>query len=123
MTIVELMHERLATTVMLFFLFVGLWGVFEYIRGGALGGNIAGALIIGQVLVTVQVAFGVALLAFGRQPVDPTHYLYGITGVLIMPFIWTYLRDRQPRQGLIIYSLIALFIFGLAIRGMTTGGG
>lgn len=123
MTVVELLHERLATTVMLFFLFVGLWGLFEYVKGGSLGGNVAGALIIGQVLVVVQVGFGVVMLADGRQPVDTTHYLYGITAVVVMPFMWTYTRDRHPRQGLLLYSLLALFIFGVAIRGMTTGGG
>jgi hypothetical protein len=123
MDVVLLFHDRLATTVMLFFLFVGLWGLLEFARGGVLGGNVAGALIIGQVLVLVQVAFGVVLVVLGNRPVDSTHYLYGATGVLIMPFLWTYTRDRAPRQGLLLYSLVALFIFGLAIRGMTTGGG
>lgn len=122
MAVIELLHDRLATTVMLFFLFVGLWGLFEYLRGGVLGGNVAGALIIGQVLVVVQVAFGVVLLVLGSVPADSTHYLYGLTAVAIMPFLWTYTRDRAPRQGLLLYSLVALFIFGLAIRGMTTGG-
>jgi hypothetical protein len=122
MDVVMLLHDRLATTVMLFFLFVGLWGLLEFARGGVLGGNVAGALIIGQVLVLVQVGFGVALLLMGPRPVDSTHYLYGATAVLIMPFLWSYTRDRAPRQGLLLYSLVALFIFGLAIRGMTTGG-
>jgi hypothetical protein len=31
------------------------------------------------------------------------------------------LRERSQRQALLIYTLLALFIFGLAIRGMTTG--
>ena len=122
MDIVLLLHDRLATTVMLFFLFVGLWGLIEFARGGLLGGNVAGALIIGQVLVLIQVGFGVILLLFGERPVSSIHYLYGATAVLIMPFLWSYTRDRAPRQGLLLYSLVALFIFGLAIRGMTTGG-
>ena len=120
MDFVYLMHERLATTVMIYFLFVGLWGLFEYIRGGVLGGSIAGALIIGQVVVLVQVLFGVAMWVDGFRPGDGTHVLYGITAVLVMPFVWSYMRERAPRQALIMYSLIALFIFGLAIRGMTT---
>ena len=122
MDVVLLLHDRLATTVMLFFLFVGLWGLYEFARGGVLGGNVAGALIIGQALVLIQVGFGVALLLLGTRPVDSTHYLYGATAILIMPFLWTYTRDRAPRQGLLLYSLVALFIFGLAVRGMTTGG-
>lgn len=122
MDVVILLHDRLATTVMLFFLFVGLWGLLEFVRGGVLGGNVAGALIIGQGLVVVQVVFGVVLLVMGTKPINSTHYLYGATAIVIMPFLWSYTRDRAPRQGLLLYSLVALFIFGLAVRGMQTGG-
>jgi hypothetical protein len=31
------------------------------------------------------------------------------------------MKDRDQRQALLIYALIALFIFGLAVRGMMTG--
>jgi hypothetical protein len=122
MDIVHLMHERLATTVMIYFLVVGLWGLLEFVRGGAIGGSIAGALVIGQVLVIVQGLFGLALFVDGPRPEDPVHILYGAAAALVLPFVWSYIRDKAPRQGLLIYSLIALFIFGLAIRGMTTGG-
>jgi len=121
MDVVVLLHDRLATTVMLFFLFVGLWGLFEFARGGVLGGNIAGALIIGQILVVVQGALGLVLFVAHDRPDDPVHILYGLTAALVMPFLWSYTRDRAPRQGLLLYSVVALFIFGLAIRGMTTG--
>jgi hypothetical protein len=47
--------------------------------------------------------------------------LYGVTAAIVLPFLWSYVRDRAPRQGLLLYSLVALFIVGLAIRGMTTG--
>lgn len=121
MSIVLLLHDRLATSVMLFFLFVGLWGLFEFARGGVLGGNIAGALMIGQVLIMVQGALGLVLLGFSNRPGNMLHLLYGFTAVLVLPFVWSYVRDRAPRQGLLLYSIVALFVFGLAIRGMTTG--
>lgn len=122
MDFVYLMHDRLSTTVLIFFFVVGLWGLLEYARGGSIGGNIAGALVIGQALVVVQGAFGLVLYIQGPRPSDPIHILYGITAALVLPFVWSYIRDKNPRQGLLIYSLIALFIFGLAIRGMTTAG-
>lgn len=122
MDIVYLLHDRLSTTVMIYFLAVGVWGLLEFARGGVIGGNIAGALVIGQVLVLVQGAFGLALYINGPRPDDPVHILYGATAALVLPFVWSYIRDKAPRQGLLIYSLIALFIFGLAIRGMTTAG-
>lgn len=118
-----LLHDRLATSVMLFWLAVGLWGVFAWLRGGAVSGSYAGALAIGVALVVVQVAAGVGLFLAGARPGQATHYLYGITAILVVPFAWSYLRDRDQRQALMVYALLALFVFGLAIRGMTTAGG
>lgn len=118
---VLVMHDRLATTVMLFMFAVGLWGLFAFARGEVISGSIQGALAIGQVLVMAQAALGVALYADGLRALSSVHYLYGITAVLTLPFVWSYVKDRHPRQGLLFYSLVALFVAGLAIRGMTTG--
>lgn len=115
-------HALLSQTVMLFFFLIGVWGLFEYMRGGELGGNIGGAFVIGQVLVTVQVLFGVIMVLFGTYAADSVHYLYGISAIISLPFAWSYMRSRHPRQALMVYSLLALFIFGLAIRGIITGG-
>lgn len=115
------MHDRLAITVMLYMFAVGFWGLFQYFRGGALTGSVSGALAIGQVLVLSQSLFGVILLTGGLRAVTTVHYLYGATAILVLPFVWSYMRARNPRQALLFYSLVAVFIGGLAIRGMTTG--
>jgi hypothetical protein len=78
-------------------------------------------MIIGQVLITLQVLFGVALLFGDRRPLDSMHYLYGATIVIAMPFAYSYLQKRDPRQSLLFFSLAALFLGGLAIRAITTG--
>lgn len=106
---------------MLFFAAVGAWGVFIYLRGQPVTGSYAGALVIGEVLVIAQVVAGILVLGTGARAPSPTHYLYGITAILVLPFVWSYFRDRNQRQALLIYSLIALFIFGLAVRGIVTG--
>ncbi len=121
MELFSLLHDRLSVTVMLFMAAVGAWGIFAYLRGQSISGSYAGALAIGEALVVVQVGAGVAMLATGARPPSATHYLYGITAVLVLPFAWSYLRARNQRQALLIYSLVALFIFGLAVRGMITG--
>lgn len=120
MDAIHLLHDNLSTTVMLFFLAVGLWGILEFSRGGQIGGNIAGALVIGQVLVVVQGLFGMILYLFTDDRPHFVHLLYGITAAVSLPFAWSYMRDKAPRPGLLMYSLVSLFIFGLAIRGMTT---
>lgn len=116
-----LLHERLAISMVLFMAAVGIWGIVSFLRGGVLGGSIAGALAIGQGLIVVQVMAGVLLYVRGVRPVSSTHYLYGATAILILPFVWSYMRGRDPRQALLFYSLVTLFIAGLAIRGITTG--
>ena len=121
MELFSLVHDRLSVTVMLFMAAVGAWGIVAYIRGQSISGSYAGALAIGEALVLVQVGAGASMLVTGARPPSPTHYLYGITAVLALPFAWSWLRGRSQRQALLIYSLIALFIFGLAVRGMTTG--
>lgn len=117
----SLVHDRLAISVLLFMAAVGFWGLLSFLRGGTLSGSLAGALAIGQALVVVQVVAGVALYLGGRRSPSSVHYLYGVTAILVLPFVWSYLRDRDPRRALLFYSLLTLFIAGLAVRGMTTG--
>jgi hypothetical protein len=119
--VLALLHDRLSMTVLLFMAAVGAWGLFAYLRGQSISGSYAGALVIGEALVLVQAGAGAAILATGARPPTATHYLYGLTAVLVLPFAWSYLRTRNQRQALLIYSLIAFFIFGLAVRGITTG--
>lgn len=121
MELFSLLHDRLSVTMMLFMAAVGAWGIVAYLRGQSVSGSYAGALAIGEALVIVQVTAGALMLAVGARPPSATHYLYGITAVLVLPFAWSYLRARDKRQALLIYSLVALFIFGLAVRGMITG--
>jgi hypothetical protein len=116
-----LMHDRLATSMMLFMFAVGVWGLFMYFTGGGVTGSFSGALAIGEVLIIAQVALGVILYFRGFRPESTIHILYGATAVVALPFIWSYMRERDARQALLIFSLGALFVGGLAIRGMTTG--
>ena len=117
-----LMHDRLAITVVMFMFAVGLWGLFSFISGGVLGGSISGALVIGQILITIQVVLGLILLTDGFRPLSNIHYLYGVTGIIAMPFAYSYLQKRAPREALLFFSLVALFIGGECLRPDTTGG-
>lgn len=121
MSALFLLHDRLATSVLIFMAVLGLWGTFSFVRGGTLSGSLAGAMVIGQILIAVQVVAGVGLWVLGARPTETTHVLYGATAILVLPFAWSYLRERDQRLALLWYSMLALFVAGLAIRGMTTG--
>ncbi len=62
------MHDRLATSMMLFMAAIGVWGLFMYVTGGSLSGSFNGALAIGEVLIIAQVVFGVVLYFNGVSP-------------------------------------------------------
>jgi len=115
------LHDQLATSVLLFSAAVGVWGLVTFAKGGALSGTIAGALVIGWVLVMVQGLFGAIFYVAEHGPSDSVHILYGVTAAIALPFGFTYTKDRDARQALLMFSLASLFIAGLAIRGMTTG--
>jgi hypothetical protein len=118
---IAVIHDRLAMSMLLFMVAVGVWGLLSFLRGGAVSGSLAGALIIGQGLILVQSIAGAILYLGNAHRPSSVHYLYGVTAVLILPFAWSYLRVRDQRQALLFYSLVMLFIAGLAIRGMATG--
>ena len=122
MSVLLVIHDRLSISLLLFMAALGVWGLFAFLRGATLSGSLAGAFVIGQGLIVAQVLAGVVLLVGGNAPADQTHYLYGATAILVLPFVWSYLRDRDQRTALLYYSVLALFIAGLAVRGITTGG-
>ena len=121
MDVILQLHDRLSTTILLFMAAVGVWGLWSYLKGQTLSGSIAGALAIGQILVVVQGLLGLVLYLKGFRPESSVHLLYGMTAILVLPFVWSYARERESRQALLFYSLIALFIAGLATRAMATG--
>jgi hypothetical protein len=49
--------------------------------------------------------------------------MYGIVIVLLLPFAYTFVRERAPRTGLLLCSSAALLIAALAWRATITGGG
>ena len=113
-------HNTLATTLLLFMLICGLWGVFGAVRGG-FSPSLAGALVLGEGLIVVQGLLGVLSYLTGARPVQMLHILYGLAAAITLPGIYTYARDKTARQQALLFGLGALFIVGLALRGMTTG--
>ncbi|MBK7918209.1 MAG: hypothetical protein IPJ94_18530 [Chloroflexi bacterium] len=58
MGFVVLVHNQLSQTIWIYFLILGLWGLFRAVRKLAVDGNYMGALVIGQVLYLVQGILG-----------------------------------------------------------------
>lgn len=116
------LHNSLANTMILFMLVCGVWGIFGALRGGV-GGSFSGALVIGEGLILVQGLLGLLAYAGGGQPSRGlVHNLYGITAAMTLPAIYLILgRGKSERAQALLLGLGALFIVGLAIRGISTG--
>ena len=121
--VVNQLHAALSTTVLYYMLACGVWGIFSAFRGG-LSGSLAGALVIGEALIIVQgLLGGIGYLLGSRASEGGLHYLYGLSALITLPGLYGYTRGRPPATQALWFGGGALFIVGLALRGMTTGGG
>ena len=77
-------------------------------------------VILTQSLALVQAAVGLGLLLSGGRPGSDLHFLYGVTIVLTVPLVASYIADKQISRVL-AYGLASLFMAGLAFRALTTG--
>lgn len=117
-------HGTLSNTVWLFFLAVGIWGLYRAIRGYPMDGSYLGAAFIGQMLFVVQAILGgIIWITSGSGDMDrpSIHLLYGVFALVFMPFVYlTVLRGDDSNRGQWVMAFTMLFLFGIAIRGITT---
>ncbi|NCF64739.1 MAG: hypothetical protein JSV68_18075 [Anaerolineaceae bacterium] len=110
------LHARLANTVWLYLLILGLWSLWRAIRGEGLSGNFLGALVIAQLLIFIQAILG-ALLWLGGQSNElvnlSMHFLYAGFSLVFLPFVFLYwLRGDDSNRGQWVMSFAVLFQFG-----------
>ena len=124
MATLTFIHARLSVTMLLFMLALGLWGLWNFLRGEGMSGSYWGGLAIGEGLVIVQGLLGVALYALGGAPSRGIlHILYGVVSIIALPAAFSFTRGRSTRYETLIYAIIALFLAGVSIRARLTGGG
>jgi heme A synthase len=116
------LHTVMSRSMVLYYAALGVWGVCLAIRKRELDPAYRGALFIGVALGVIQAAIGVTLLMGGLAPADNLHYLYGASVILTLPLVYSYILDKKVSRPL-IFGLASLFMAGLAIRAITTGGG
>jgi hypothetical protein len=115
-------HATISRMIILYALIVGLWGLVNFFRRQAPTGNFNGALILGEGLFVLQGVIGVILLLLGKVPQQGLHFLYGVMVAITLPGVYAYVRDRNTARESLLFGLAMLFIFGLALRAVTTAG-
>ncbi|CAN5214740.1 hypothetical protein BH18CHL2_BH18CHL2_02620 [soil metagenome] len=108
----------LATTIVLYLVAVGIWGLVLGVRATSPTSSYRGALVIAEVATIAQGLLGAVLLA--TAPFKGIHALYGLALIAALPLAATMVRDRQPHGQSIALGIAALFAAGLALRGIAT---
>jgi hypothetical protein len=123
-TIAEI-HRALSNTVWLFWLILGLWGLYRAIRGRGVDGHFIGAGAIGQGLFILQAILGGILWLGGLSVAvqrPGIHLLYGVFALVFPPFVYlVVLRGDDTNRAQWVLSFTALFMFGISLRAITTG--
>lgn len=125
MTFVAFIHKALSNTVWLFFLAMGIWGVWRAIRKQGVDGSYLGACVIGEGLFYLQAILGSLLWLNGNSASlarPGIHLLYGVFALVFPPFVYlVWLRGDDTNQAQWVMAFTMLFMFGIALRSITTG--
>jgi hypothetical protein len=125
---INLLHDRLAITALMFIVILAVWGIWRLIRGQGINGSMWGALTVAEIVIIIQGLMGIYLWFSGGCPnateLCPSrggvHILYGVASVLVIPGIFAFTRGGSDRRALFIYVIALLFLAGLVIRGIAT---
>lgn len=121
MNIISQLHGALSNTIWLFYLFLGLWGLYRGIRRQPVNGSYLGAIAVIQIVMVVQALMGGALYLGGNRPErELIHYLYGAFGIVFLPGVFAYLKGDDSNTAQWIFGLSSLFMYGVIRRVIET---
>lgn len=123
METISALHGVLSNTAWLFFLVLGIWGVFRALRRNGVDASYLGALVIGEGIFVVQAVLGAILWFAGERPGRGVHLLYGVFALVALPGLFAYLKGDDSNQAQWYYAVATLFLFGVAFRAIGTGAG
>jgi hypothetical protein len=116
-------HANLANTIFLFSFITGIWGIVGYLRGRVVGGSYWGILAIAEILFLAQSSLGGLLWLAGARPLRPgIHLLYGAVSLITLPTYYALSKGRDDRAASLTYGVLCLFLAGISVRSMVTGG-
>jgi hypothetical protein len=115
-------HNNLATSVLLFMLIAGVYGLVSYFRGQSMSGNYWGILAVGELLILGEAVLGAVLWFSGARPGRlGIHVLYGVVAVISLPAYYAITKGRDDRQVVLVYSLLNFFLAAISLRAAATG--
>lgn len=118
----EILHNRLSNTILLYVFFLALWGFWRFFRKQGVDSNYWGALVIAEVVILAQGVIGIFLWLNNLRPGGGSmHILYGVVGAIGIPAVYAFTKGRDERQEMLIYAAVLLFLSGVFLRSWGTG--
>jgi hypothetical protein len=114
-------HHAFAWVLLLANAAAGAWCLAAHAVAPLRGRALWVGVIVAQVLVFVEIGFGVALMQaedLTAEQLPDLHVLYGASAIVAVAILYGY-RSTSPwvqQREHLVYGLGSLFIMGLAIR-------
>jgi hypothetical protein len=127
-------HRYIAFFVVGLFSVGWIWGIVAWIRKKAPGERFWTWLAMAQVVAGIEVLIGLILLAIGKRPDTPLHYVYGGGPLVVLVIAHRVARDKQSSKGIaesegkpmepwVPFAVASFICFGLTLRALMTGLG
>lgn len=111
-------HASFAWVVIVANAIVGSWALVAHYRPSWKVPALWWATAVAEVMIAVEVALGVSLVAAQDFEVAQFHAFYGFVALATVGIIYSY-RHQIGDNLLLLYGLGGLFLMGLAIRAFT----
>jgi hypothetical protein len=128
--VVTEIHKFVAFVVVAIFSVGWIWGATAWIRKRDPSDRFWTWLAVTQVLAGVEALIGITLLALGKRPDTPLHYVYGFGPIVVLVIAHQVARERRapvngeaPLAPWVPFAVASFFCFGLTLRALMTGLG
>jgi hypothetical protein len=111
-------HATLAFALFLDQVVLGIWALVFGFRRRPISSGLFSALLVDEILMVIQSAIGLYLLATGHAP-ERIHFLYGFLLLVLIPAVYFYASKRE-RAGIWV-GVVLLFMAGMIVRISFTG--
>ncbi len=114
-------HLGLSRANLIFVGLVGLWSLYEGLRGRGPSGSLLGGLVVCEILLLVQAVVGLLLLGNEGWSLSRPflHFLYGAVAIISLPAMYGYLSKLpNPRALNLGFGVTCAFIFLALLRAV-----
>ena len=116
------LHGYGARVLIVFAIFLGLWGAYNYFRSQAVTGGFRSTYLIMAAITPLQGLLGVSALFVGGNPREGIlHMVYGAFATLFLPGAYLYARGPDRRREALVLAGASWIVAIAFFRGTATG--